>query len=179
MHTGTRSDTHLLSRHMVVKALCVQCQSMHLWCGTPVKDRELSLPPSATPEVHIRDNTTTVILPHLSRLQPHLKCLCPGGSAPARKPAVQENVRQGLHDVQNYERSCRRKPPLQVCWSPNTAAPGGASTYSKSPTPEKTRTCILTSHRQFDSGTLSPHVLHQQRLPAFRSALTGWMEGRT
>ena len=42
-------------------------------------------------------------------VKPHLKCLCLGASAPARKPAVQENVRQGLHNVQNRELSCRRK----------------------------------------------------------------------
>ena len=34
----------------------------------------------------------------------------PGGSTPARIPAVQENVRQGLQDGQNHERACRRKP---------------------------------------------------------------------
>ena len=55
-------------------------------------------PPSATSEIHTGDGP-----PHPSCLQPHLKCLCSGGSAPAKKSAVQENVRRGLHDVQKNE----------------------------------------------------------------------------
>ena len=66
-------------------------------------------PPSATSEVHSGDSAMMVSLPHPSLLQPHVKVLCPGGSAPARKPVVQENVRQSLQDVQNHERSCGRK----------------------------------------------------------------------
>ena len=73
---------------------------MHLWCGIQL----------ATSEVCIGNGVMTVSPPHPSWLQPHLKCLCPGSSTPARKPAVPENIRQGLHNVQNHERSCWCKP---------------------------------------------------------------------
>ena len=50
---------------------------------------------------------------------------------------------------------------LQVCWRSETLAPGGTNSNSKSSIPEKIHTCIITSNRQFNSGTLYPQVLHE------------------
>ena len=90
--------------------------------------------------MHFGDDATAISSSHPSRLQSHLECLCPSGPTLARKLAVQGNVREGLHNVQNHERTCRRNPhphphppPLsQVCSSPETAAPGGHKYQLKS-----------------------------------------------
>ena len=91
---------------------------------------------------------------HPSWLQPHLKRLCPDGSAPARIPAVQENVRQGLQDAQKHEQSCWLKP---CCRSARPQKPQllGAQiqipSYSKSTTPKQTCTIPISNL------TLEPH----------------------
>ena len=61
-------------------------------------------------KVHNGGNAMTVSMLHPWWPQPHLTCLHPRGSAPARKPAVHKTVRQGLQDVQNHEWSCWQKP---------------------------------------------------------------------
>ena len=102
-------------------------------------------PPSATSEVHIRDDATTISQLHPSWLQPNLQCLCRGGPAPTRKSALQENVRQGLHDVHNNERSCRHKPHCRSGWALKLQLQGNTNTNAiKSPTPQQTCTCNPT-----------------------------------
>ena len=59
-------------------------------------------------------------------------------------------------DVQNHKQTCRCKPRCRSARTHNPQLQGDTITNSKSPTPEQSRACILTSHRQSDSGTLSP-----------------------
>ena len=68
-------------------------------------------PPSATSEVHVGDGAVTVSPLYPSWLQPQLKCLCPGGSVPARKlqsRGTSDKVCR-IH-LQNHEQSCWHKP---------------------------------------------------------------------
>ena len=76
-------------------ALCDQCWSTHLRCGTQVTNMR-------NPRLKWCNDGQ----PAAPGLPPHLKRLCPGGSTPAGKSAVQENVSQGLPDVETHERTC-------------------------------------------------------------------------
>lgn len=96
-------------------------------------------------------------------LQPNLKCLCPGGSAPARKPVHQENFQQVCMLYKMMNGFVNVNPPACLL-EPQTAVPGSTNTNFKPQTPEQTHSCILTSHQQFNSGTLSSQELHQQWL---------------
>ena len=107
---GERENNYPLPQNKTKTYLCARCLFSFYW---NLKNTRIS-------EVRIGDGATTISPLHTSWLQPHLECRCPGGSAPLRKPAVQENVRQGVHDVQNHERSCRRKPR---CWSAGVQKP--------------------------------------------------------
>ena len=149
LHTETWRDAYLLSRLIATKALCIKlCWRTHK-CGKGL--------PSATSEVHIGDGATTVSSLNPSWLQPCLKYICPGGSAPARKPAVQENARQGLHDVQNNEQSCWCKPCCRCAQVQKLQLQlESTNTNPKAPTPEQTSTWMHTIYQQSNSGTLSP-----------------------
>lgn len=114
---------------------------------------------------------------HLSWPQPHLKRLCAGGSTPAGKPAVQEIVRQGLHDVQDREWTCLCKPCCRFTQAQNLQLQG-AQIPTPSPPLENWHVPAfylpLAIRFQNSVPTDAPSA---GTLPAFRSALKSTVEG--
>ena len=105
-----------------------------------------------------------------------LKYLCPGGSAPARKPEVHEKVRQDLHDVQNHERSCQRKP---CCRSARAQKPQLEGTQIPTPSPplQNRHTCIPPISNP--TLELCPHRCSISRDSACLQNCTVGLDGRT
>ena len=102
---------------------------------------------------------------------------CPCSSAPARMPAVLNNVRQSLHDVQSHEWSSWCRPRWKTAGAQKPSYWGRHKYQFQVPHSELIRTCILTPHWPPDSRTLSQQVLHQywHYLPSYPH----WRVGRT
>ena len=137
------------------------------------------LPTSAASEVHFGDGAITFSLPHPSGLPPLLKCLCLGGSAAARKPVVQEKVKQSLHDVQNCERSCQCKLCRRSARTQKPLFQGAQTATPKSPIPEQDTHlhCYFPSAIRLWTLVLTGASL-AVALFTLKFALTSWVEGR-